>query len=41
MQEKMPVKKNGYDIKPFKNKVLTDMKRAVATEKACTKTLID
>ena len=31
-KEKLPRKKSGYDVKPFKNVVLTDMKRAVATE---------
>ena len=39
LKEKLPQKKSGYDVKPFKNVVLTDMKRAVATEQACKTTL--
>jgi len=39
MKEKLPQRKTGYDVKPFKNVVLTDMKRAVATEGACKTTL--
>jgi hypothetical protein len=37
----LPKKKSGYDVKPFKNVMLTDMKRAVATEEACKTTLHD
>jgi hypothetical protein len=39
IKEKLPPKKSGYDVKPFKNVVLTDMKRAIATEEACKTTL--
>ena len=39
MKEKLPQRKTGYDVKPFKNVVLTDLKRAVATEGACKTTL--
>jgi len=41
MKEKIPQHKGktGYDVKPFKNVVLTDMRRAVATEGACKTTL--
>lgn len=41
MKEKLPTRKSGYDVKPFKNVVLTDMKRAIATEEACKTTLQD
>jgi DNA-binding ferritin-like protein (Dps family) len=41
MKEKLPTRKSGYDVKPFKNVVLTDLKRAVATEEACKTTLRD
>lgn len=41
MKEKLPKRKSGYDIKPFKNVVLTDLRRAIATEEACMTTLND